>query len=374
VATVEGVPAERDAALDRAATILKAARAPVVFGLTRTATETVQVALELVDRLRARVFLDRSEHDLGRVTAFQNTGRVTATLGEVKNRADLVVFWNTDPIRTHPRHLERYSADPIGRFVPGGRAGRSLVVVAPEKTATADRADSFVRLSADRQLEALLTLRALVQGQRHVTPYDNGLEILADRMKQARYGVLFFQSDLRSRAQSARTWEAAAKLVRDLNGVTRFVLLGMGGAGNLAGAEAVLSWQSGYLQGADYAAGVPSPLDEDTTLDELLQRREIDVLVAVDDAFPPALSGLANTHLSMIPTILMGPGATGTGVPPPTVALASATAGFDAPGSVTRVDGISLPLRPVRSATLPTDRELIQALVERLSPRAEGQS
>ena len=42
------------------------------------------------------------------------------------------------------------------------------------------------------------------------------------------------------------------RLVRELNDVTRFVLLGLGRPGNLAGAEAALTWQSGYMQGVDY--------------------------------------------------------------------------------------------------------------------------
>ena len=60
--------------------------------------------------------------DLGRVAAFQDQGRVSATLGEVKNRADLVIFWGVDPLTTHPRHWERYSVEPRGT-VRAGRTG-----------------------------------------------------------------------------------------------------------------------------------------------------------------------------------------------------------------------------------------------------------
>ena len=42
----------------------------------------------------------------------------------MKNRADLVLFWGADPLATHPRHLERYAAEPAGLFVPRGRADR----------------------------------------------------------------------------------------------------------------------------------------------------------------------------------------------------------------------------------------------------------
>ena len=39
--------------------------------------------------------------------AFQARGASTATLGDVRDRADVVVIWRADPVTTHPRLLER---------------------------------------------------------------------------------------------------------------------------------------------------------------------------------------------------------------------------------------------------------------------------
>ena len=60
--------------------------------------------------------------------AVQAVGESTATLGEIKNRSDLVVYWGSDPLVSHPRHLERF-VDAPGMFVPAGRRDRHLVVV-----------------------------------------------------------------------------------------------------------------------------------------------------------------------------------------------------------------------------------------------------
>ena len=68
-------------------------------------------------------------------------GQVSSTLGEVRDRADLVVFWDVDPVATHPRHFERYSVEPLGRFVDRGRGGRMVVVIGQEMTATAAASD-----------------------------------------------------------------------------------------------------------------------------------------------------------------------------------------------------------------------------------------
>jgi formylmethanofuran dehydrogenase subunit B len=365
-ASIEGKPVSTEEAIARAVSVLGEARSPVVFGLTRTVTESVREALGLADLLGARVVLDRSGTDLGRVSAYQGQGRVTATLGEVKNRADLVVFWGADPVRTHPRHWERYSVGPKGRFVPEGRAGRTVVVVDAEKTATAERADHFVQVPADRHLEALATLRMLARGKTPARP-TAGFETLlglADLMKRARYGAMFVQGGEDSGWRSGATWEAAARLVRVLNDFTRFVLLGLGAAGNLAGAEAALTWQSGYLQGVDFRLGHPSPLDDLVTIDELLKHREIDAVLVVGDGLPTGLSDQALAHLGSIPSIVIGSRATAVSDSPPTVALATWTPGFDARGTVVRTDGVAIRTRPVRDARLPGDGELIRKIVD----------
>ena len=68
--------------------------------------------------------------------AVQSVGESTATLGEIKNRSDLVIYWGSDPLVSHPRHLERL-IDAPGMFVPAGRRGRHLVVVDVVETETA---------------------------------------------------------------------------------------------------------------------------------------------------------------------------------------------------------------------------------------------
>lgn len=161
-AAVGGRTATLEEALGRATELIANSRAPVVYGLSSSMTETVRDALELAEGLGARVVLSRTAADLGRVAAFQRAGRVSATLGEVKNRADVVVFWGSDPSRTHPRHAERYSIEPSGRFVPLGRAGRSIVVVDAEQTATAGVADLFLPIPPALDVAALVTLRMMI--------------------------------------------------------------------------------------------------------------------------------------------------------------------------------------------------------------------
>lgn len=149
-ALIHGQPVELAEAVEQAAGLLLKARAPIILGLGHSTNETVAAALELADRIGAVVEPGDSRSSAPRVFAFQRVGRVSATLGEVKNRADVVVFWGTDPVVSHPLHWQRYSVEPEGRFVPDGRAGRTMVVVDRERTATAKQADVFVEIDANR--------------------------------------------------------------------------------------------------------------------------------------------------------------------------------------------------------------------------------
>ncbi len=306
-------------ALDAAARVLTQARAPVIFGLTRSVTETVCVALELAEVLGARVVLERDDAELGRVAAFQRQGRVSATLGEVKNRADLVIFWGGDPASSHPRHRERYSVDPTGRFVTGPRI---IVVVGDKPDTTAAHTDCFFRVNARDDVSAFSVLRLLVQEKAVADPFR--LEELAKLCRAARYGALFFQSRAARDDRSGADWEGAAKVVRDLNESTRFVLLGLGKPGNLTGAEAALTWQSGYLQGVDHRLGFPIPLDDLANLDDLLIARETDAVVVIGDAGLEGLSPAATARLATIPTIAIGASAVQRSDPAPTITIATA--------------------------------------------------
>lgn len=362
LATIGGQPATAVEAISEAAAILGSARMPIVLGLTGTTIETQAEAVALADRLGATVGLSHEADAWPRIAAVQRVGFVSATLGEVKNRADLVVFWGVDPVATHPRHWERYSVEPAGRFVPEGRAGRTVVVVDRAETATAKRADHFLAIAPEDQFAALATLRGAIRGLD--IPGPPNLLALAERLKSARYGAFFFGPSPGRSPNGRATIEAALALVRDLNDRNRFVALTLGLPGNPAGAEAVLAWQSGYPLGVDFALGSPR-FRAGGSIASILARGEPDAALIVADDFASTLPEAAREHLGRVPTIVIAPEATKPGASS-RVAMACATPGIHARGTVMRSDGLTLPLRPPLTTDWPTDREWLQALSARI--------
>ncbi len=74
-----------------------------------------------LDRGTCRYHDQRLPRSVG--MAFQGVGEVTASLGEVRNRGDLIIFWGSNPAESHPRHFSKYSLMPKGMFLPSGAQG-----------------------------------------------------------------------------------------------------------------------------------------------------------------------------------------------------------------------------------------------------------
>jgi formylmethanofuran dehydrogenase subunit B len=360
IATIDGAECRFDQAVAKAAALLAISQSPLIIGLTQTTIEAQREALALADRLGATIDPGRSPGSLPRWHAVQRVGMVSATLGEVRDRADVVVFWNVDPVTNQPRHLERYSGDPIGRFVPAGRSGRKIVVVGAEQNATAEVADLFVSIDANRQAAALSALRILVHGKEPADEFSH-LQPLADILTSAHYGAFFFDAALAQSPGASANVEEALKLVRDLNRFTRFVALTMGEKGNAAGAEAVLSWQAGSPRAIDFAAGYPQFLPDEATAEARLANADAVLVVANDPS--EFLSESAIRLLEQLPVISIGPRASDQ---PHTVTMNAATTGIHAGGTVMRCDGATLPLRPTLVTDLPTDRDWIKAIAAAL--------
>src|SRR4051794_31784738 len=93
--------AGREAAIDEApapaAAVLAAARAPLVYGLGQSSCEAQRAAVALAEALGATIDSAGPALDGASGLAFQARGTSTATLGEVRDRAEVVVIWGVDP-------------------------------------------------------------------------------------------------------------------------------------------------------------------------------------------------------------------------------------------------------------------------------------
>jgi formylmethanofuran dehydrogenase subunit B len=295
----------------------------------------------------------------------QLVGKVTCTLGEVRNRADLLIYWGTNPVETHPRHLKRYAYTPSGKFVPGGRHDRTMILVDVQETLSARAADQFLQIQPGTDFELLTVLRAIVRDQR-VDPdllAATGLTLdrataLVTLMKHARLGVFFFGTGLTRTRGGHMNVAALHSLTMALNEFTKFAAIPMRDLGNDVGADNVMSWLTGYPVGVDFSRGYARSNPGEFTAVDLLTRREADaaLIVAADpwSTMPEA----AIEHLENIPHIVIDR----AGVSPRArarVQFITASPGIDAPGTAYRMDWVPVSMRPAMCSTQTTDEDVL---------------
>jgi formylmethanofuran dehydrogenase subunit B len=369
-AIVDGRPVVIEQAIERAAEILRGSQAPLIWGLSRSSTAGQRAAVLLAEQLGATIDTTASVCHGPSIMAIQQVGESTCSLGEVRNRGDLIVFWGADPVESHPRHFERYSVDAAGLFVLRGRADRHVIVIDSEETATSRLADTFVKIPRDADFEMIWALRQLLRENELPVSFDVGVphdvvRQLAERLKGCRYGAVFFGLGLAQRSIGHKNVEALLELVEDLNGYTRFTARRLRIPGDVTGADAVLCWLTGFPFAVSFARGYPRYNPGEYTANELLSRGEVDACVLVGSEPIRDLSPRAQESLKQLPMIALDYPTT---QPPLAASVQFTTAiyGIHAPGTAYRMDEIPIPLRRLVLSNYPTDDEILTKILKQV--------
>jgi formylmethanofuran dehydrogenase subunit B len=371
---IDGQPATMEEGTERAARILTEARHPLIIGLSETTTEAQRAAVSLGDWIGACVEVSNGEGGCATTDALQSVGEVTCTLGEIKNRADLIVVWRADPLVSHPRLFSRYALDPSGTFVPAGRGDRYCVIIDDRETESVrEAADEFLWINEGGEVEALWALRALAKGiplDAEPVELETGVPLqtwqrLLERMRAARYGVLFYGLGATNKRAAHLIARGIHSLTRDLNATTRFVGLPLSVGGNVVGARNVLAWRTGYAGAVSLAHGYPRYSPGEFNAHEIIRQREADVaLIVSGDPISP-LSAPAREYASRIPRIVLtrdgeqsSPGAA--------VVFRTAVFGINTTGTAYRMDGVPLPLRTALASPFPSDADVLRSIESRV--------
>lgn len=368
-AAIDGHAAALDDALGRAAEILARARSPLIYGLSRSSTDGQRAACRLADELGATIDTTASLCHAPSIMALQSVGESTCSLGEIRHRCNLLIYWGSDPLVSHPRHLERYSVDAAAMFA-GDRTSRTLVVVDVTETATAQRADIFIKLEPGSDFDAIWTLRLLLRGIQPTTNAAAGLPLdaladLAGRMKACQSGAVYFGRGLATRSLGHANVEALLRLVTDLNAYARFYARRMRVYGDVAGADSVLCWQTGYPFSVNLARGYPRYSPGEYSADVLLSRREVDACLLVGSEGIEPLSTAAKSHLRRIPLIVLEYPHVRSSIEP-MVRFTTAIYGIHREGTAYRMDEVPIPLRQVLDSPYPSDGEVLRAIGSRV--------
>lgn len=366
---VAGDAVELEEALHSAAEVLGEAHRPLIGGLG-TDVQGMRAVLALADCIGAAL-----DHALGEslqhnLRVLQGRGWITTTLGEVRNRADLVIVLGSELFATFPRLLERIISPPAATvadslqrrrlFVLGGPAGWSVPA--------AQMPVHYEPAPMDSLGEILAVLRCLINSRPLQATAAAGitmasLDTLAQQMRQASYGVLIWSAGVFPGDHGDLTVECASELIRDLNREQRFAGLPLAAGDGDMSAYQVCTWQTGYPLRVDLASGHPvfDPYHLSTSrsltdgADALLWISAFNTAHGPPDTtVPTVVLGRRGLKMRREPAVYIP-----VGVP-----------GLDHAGSLFRGDAVvSLPLRRLRSSPLPEVADTVQAIRTLLTSR-----
>lgn len=365
--TIEGEPVSLEAAVERAALILTRARLPLYGGLGTDVAGTREV-LALAERTGGVVDHAGSDGLLANIRALQDGGWVTATLAEVRNRADLVLFVATDALAVAPRLVERCLAPTETLFGP---LRRELVYLGDGLRVPAGGAVSAVPCPPERLPAALAQLRALAardEPSGEDEPAEAGsLRGLAGKLRRARYPVIVWTAATLPGRQADLLVGMLAGLLQALNARGRCVGLPLAGASNVIGVNQVCAWQTGVPLRTSFAAGAPDHDPLRWSAEALLRNGLADALLWLS-----SLRELPLPAADRVPTVaLVRPG----DLPPDAaeVVIPVGVPGLDHAGSLYRTDSVvAMPVRALREPMAPDAAAVLRAIGEQLATTEGG--
>jgi len=345
-----------------AARLLRDARQPLIAGLA-TDVAGARAVGRLADRTGAVLDHMNSAAAVRNLLVLQDGGWITTTLGEVRNRADLLLVAGGGVVSRFPRFFERCLERRETLF---GDAHQCEVIFVgqgpPAGFAIPGPAPTVIPCEAPRLGEVFGVLRTLLAGRRIDATSAAGLPLarwtaLAERMKRARYGVLAWAAADFDFPHAELTIQSLCELVKELNRDTRFSGLPLGGSDGDLTSDAVHLWQTGFGGRTSFGQGVPLYDPYHLSAARLLESGEADLLLWVS-----SFHASRTPPFTAWPTVVLGrPGMTFEREP--AVYIPVGTPGIDHTGHLFRTDRVVvLPLGRLRASDLPSVAEVVTAI------------
>jgi formylmethanofuran dehydrogenase subunit B len=361
---VGGQPVELEDAVAKAAELLRGAKLPLFSGFGSDVNDT-RAALSLLDKCRGVFDQMRAEGGMRNLAVLQDSGWVACTLGELKNRVDVLVSFGTDIEAHFPRFFERFVWTPATLFDQDTKQ-REVIYIGPAPSGNAatspdGRAPKVIPCAPEALPDVAAALNALAKGATLQAENIGGVPVaelsaLIERLRQARYSVFTWAAGQLNFPHAELAIQQVCQAIVALNKTTRSSALPLGGQDGDRTASQVCAWISSYPTRVGYLRGYPEHDPYHYAGARLLENGEADALVWVNSLsfnLPPAIA---------LPTIVIGR----SGMKfdrEPDVFIPVGCPGIDHAGHMYRCDNVvAMPLYKLRESGLPSAADVLKAI------------
>ena len=356
---VDGQKASMDEAIARAREILRESKRPLLYGWSSSSSEAQREGIDLAKKLGATLD-DTSSFSEGLLLERVLTGRLsTCTLDDVRNLADLSLFWGSDPSNSHPRLLSRFAYYPRGeKRQKSYEEERTCVVVDVRKSATAALCQQLIRLPPGGDAEFISAVAAVLEGKIPRTGDKKRMIELGTLLRKTEFGAIFPGAGLVYSLKEKM--DLLESLTERLNQIAPFRVLPMVGHYNGRGFNQLLLEETGFINRVSFQEGQARHSREYSIMEAA---RSCDAaLVIGSDPLSSLPFGVARA-LASVPLIAIDPRRSLT-TDAAEVTLPSAMYGLEAAGTALRMDGVKVEFQPIVESSLMPDREILKRIGE----------
>ncbi|MDP2841098.1 MAG: formylmethanofuran dehydrogenase subunit B, partial [Candidatus Methanoperedens sp.] len=349
-------PADIESAIRKAAEILGNAKSPMLFGWSNSTCEAQVKGIQLAKKLGAMID-DTSSFCQGLLIEklLQNKFR-TCTLEDVRNKADVLVYWGSDAQDSQPRHLSRFSYFPRGESRQRGyEEDRVAIAIDVRESNTAKICKGhFYRIPPKSDRDFIFALMDAISGKVPAYEPKKMLE-LAAILKKAEFGVIFVGIGLTYSIK-----EEFDILVSLADKIPNFHIMPMVGHYNMRGFNESLFRETGFVNRIKFNSNTVH--DNRYSIVEALREKSIDALLVAGSDPLSSLPRSLIRHLASIPVICIDPCVTMTSKIA-AVTIPCAASGIESGGTAVRMDGKIIELSKIIESDYPTDEELLTRLM-----------
>ncbi len=355
--SIDKTPADVESAIKKAASILREASSPMLFGWSNSTCEAQLKGIQLAKKLNAAID-DTSSFCQGILIekVLQEKFR-TCSLEDVRNKADVLVYWGSDAQDSEPRHLSRFSYFPRGEARQRGyEEDRIGIAIDVRESNTAKICKGhFYRIKPKGDREFILALMEALSGK--VPSYEPKKMLeLAGILKKAEFGAIFVGIGLTYSIK-----EDFDILVALAEKLPNFHIMPMVGHYNMRGFNENLFRETGFVNRVKFNGKAAH--DSKYSIVESLRNKSIEALLVAGSDPLSSLPRSVLSHLASIPVICIDPCVTLTSKIAG-VTIPCAISGVEAGGTAVRMDGKVFELTKILESDYLSDEQILSRLME----------
>ncbi len=367
---------EWDQCYNEVTELIKKSKKPLLYGFSTVSCEAQLEGIQLAEKINGHIDSNSSICQGKVIERSKLEGLTLTTIGEVINKADLIILWGANPAESIPRLLNK-TVFSRGKFRMTGREIKTLIIVDPVQTASfgvIGVRDLSLMIDPGKDIDLIRVLKDECCTADSI-PSEGVAGIDTDDLKRlllhltgAEYGVIFMGQGLLRPKNDYDTLKEFLELIEMINSKQkkgRIALITMGGHYNMTGFDHVALANYGQTGNLNFRNNQLEVTEKNTIQKISSEDFDLSIIVGTDPIshLPANLSSKLMKH----PIIVIDNKKSATGEIAD-LFLPSAITGIECEGLAYRLDHVPIELQKIINPpnNIPSDEEILRELLKRL--------